>query len=121
MNEDRIEGKARKAVGTLEEGAGSLSGNDRLEAKGTIEHARGTLQDGYGRVREKVKDLVDEAPAAARDAYATGRDYARRGAVTVTRVASDNTALTALVAGVAVAAVGWLVFGRTRSGKGAKR
>jgi uncharacterized protein YjbJ (UPF0337 family) len=118
MNDDELEGKARKAVGAVQEGAGRLVGDEELEGRGVFNQAVGTLQDGYGRVRGAVKDLVEDAPGAARDAYATGRDYARRGAVTVTRVASDNTALTALVAGVAVAAVGWLVLGRRRRKEG---
>lgn len=117
MNEDRIEGTAKKVIGAVQEDVGKLAANDRLEAKGVVNQAVGTLQDGYGKVRDKVKDLVEDAPDTVREAYATGRDYAQRGAVTVTRVASDNTALTALVAGVALAAIGWLAFGRSKKGK----
>lgn len=74
----------------------------------------GKARQAAGSVRGRVRDIAAEAPAAAREVVATGRDYARRGAFTITRVATDNTALTALVAGAAVAAVGWLLLGRRR-------
>jgi uncharacterized protein YjbJ (UPF0337 family) len=114
MNEDRIEGTGRKAAGKAEEAIGKLAANDRLETRGTVNQALGTVQDGYGRARDAVRGLLDGAPAAARDAVATGRDYYRRGTAAVTTRATDNTALTLLAAGVAVAAVSWLVFGRRR-------
>ncbi len=112
MNEDRIEGSGRKIAGKAAEALGKLAANDRLEARGVVDQALGTVQDGYGRARTRVREMLDAAPAAARDAVATGRDYYRRGSEAVTRNATDNTALTLLAAGVAVAAVSWLVFGR---------
>jgi uncharacterized protein YjbJ (UPF0337 family) len=115
MNEDRIEGEARKTVGTIEQAAGSAIGDESLETQGTARHALGTVQDGYGKMRQTVRGLLDDAPAAV----ATGRDYARRGAFMVTRVATDNTALTAAGASVAVAAVSWLVL--RRRARGTKR
>ncbi|USI74409.1 hypothetical protein [Sphingomonas morindae] len=50
--------------------------------------------------------------ARARAAIAGGRDLGRRAAIAVTRAATDNSALTALALGAAVAAAGWLLVGR---------
>lgn len=99
MNEDRVEGGGRTV-------------KDRAET------ALGTVQDGYDRARDKVREMLDNAPTV-REAVATGRDYYRRGADVVTRNATDSTALTLLAAGVAVAAVSWLILGR-RGGKDAE-
>ena len=33
--------------------------SDQLEGKGYINQALGTVQDGYGKVRDKVKDIVE--------------------------------------------------------------
>ena len=119
MNEDRIEGTTRKVAGTVQEVAGKVANDEKLEGRGYLNQAAGTLQDGYGKVRGKVKDLIDEAPAAARDAVDTGRDYVRRGSAAITRTAGDNSALVLLAAGVAGAALGWFAF--SRRGRGKKR
>lgn len=118
MNEDRIKGSGRKVAGIAEQALGQIAANDRLETKGVVEQSRGTVQDGYGRARARVREMLDNAPAAARGAVATGRDLYHRGADAVTRSATDNTALTLFAAGVAVAAVSWLILGR-RGGRDA--
>lgn len=115
MNEDRVEGTARKAVGAVQETAGNLVGDDQTEAKGILNQAVGTVQDGYGKVRDKVKELIEDAPATARDVVDTGRDYVRRGSLVVTETAGDSQRLTIIAAptaAVAGAAISWLVFGR---------
>jgi len=112
MNEDRIEGTTKKIVGTAQEAIGQIAGDDQLDARGKINQAVGTVQDGYGKVRDKVKDLLDDAPAAAREAVDTGRDYVRRGATAITSTTGDNGALILLAAGVAGAAFGWFAFRR---------
>jgi uncharacterized protein YjbJ (UPF0337 family) len=114
MNEDRIEGTAKKVVGSAQEAIGDVAGSEKLEGKGLINQATGTLQDGYGKVREKVRDLIDEAPATAREAVDTGRDLYARGAAAVTRTAGDNTALAVLAAGVAGAALSWFLWSSSR-------
>ncbi len=120
MNKDQIEGAAKKTAGAAQENIGEFATNDRLEAKGRINQAVGTVQDGYGKVREKVRDLIEDAPTAARGAVDTGRDYYRRGTAAVTRTMGDNTGLVLLAAGAAGAALGWLVFSRRKRAKGDK-
>ena len=115
MNEDRIEGTAKKVIGSAQETIGNVAANDRLEAKGLLNQATGVVQERYGKVREKVRDIIEDVPGAAREAVDTGRDYYQRGAVAVTRTMGDNTALTLLAAGVAGAALSWLIFRRRDS------
>jgi uncharacterized protein YjbJ (UPF0337 family) len=112
MNEDRIEGTVKKVGGTVQELAGKATNDRELEAKGYLNQALGTVQDGYGKVRDRVKDIIDDAPETARGAIDTGRDYYRRGSAAVARTAGDNTAMILLAAGVAGAALGWLALSR---------
>jgi uncharacterized protein YjbJ (UPF0337 family) len=122
MNEDRIEGTVKKAGGAVEEAAGKIVGDEELETKGILNQAVGTVQDGYGKVRDKVKDLIEDAPAAARTAIDTSRDYARRGSVAVTRAAGDNGNLSMIAVGAAVAVAGaalsWFLLGRKKGKPG---
>ncbi|WBO24037.1 CsbD family protein [Sphingomonas abietis] len=123
MNEDEIKGTAKKLVGTGQEVVGKVANDEQLEGKGYLNQAVGTVQDGYGKVREKVKDLIEEAAPTAKGAIDTGRDYVRRGSAAVARTTGDNTALVLLAAGVAGAALGWFALNRkgaAKTTKGAK-
>ena len=73
MNDDEIKGTVKKVGGTVQEVAGKVTGDEQLEGKGYLNQAVGTVQDGYGKVREKVKDLIDDATPVAKDAIDTGR------------------------------------------------
>ncbi len=53
-----------------------------------------------------------DAPATAKTAIDTGRDYYQRGSVAVTRTMGDNGALALLAAGAAGAALSWFLFSR---------
>jgi uncharacterized protein YjbJ (UPF0337 family) len=116
MNEDRIEGTAKKVGGGVQETVGNITGDEALEAKGLLNQASGLVQDGYGKVRDKVrvkvKDIIDEAPTTAKTALDTSRDYYQRGSAAVTRSMGDNGALALLAAGAAGAALSWLLFRR---------
>ncbi len=117
MNDDEIKGTVKKVGGTVQEVAGKVTGDEQLEGKGYLNQAVGTVQDGYGKVREKVKDLIDDATPVAKDAIDTGREYYRRGTAAVTRTMGDNTALVLLAAGAAGAALGWLAFSKRKRDK----
>ena len=121
MNEDEIKGTAKKVGGSVQELAGKAFGDQQLEGKGYLNQAVGTVQDGYGKVREKVKDLIEDATPVAKDAIDTGRDYVRRGSAAVARTTGDNTALVLLAAGIAGAALGWFALSRRGSATPAKK
>ncbi len=121
MNEDEIKGTGKKVGGTVQEVAGKLTGDDQLEGKGYVNQAVGSVQDGYGKVSDKVKDLIDDAAPTAKDAIDSGRDYVRRGSAAVARTTGDNTALVILAASIAGAALGWFALTRKPAPKPAQR
>jgi uncharacterized protein YjbJ (UPF0337 family) len=61
MNKDQIKGRANEAKGKIKELAGSLVGNDRLEAKGKTQKVLGEAQAKFGDVKQDVKDSRSKA------------------------------------------------------------
>ena len=47
MDNNRIEGIARQAKGTIKEAAGKITGNDKLQAEGKAEKLAGQAQEKY--------------------------------------------------------------------------
>jgi uncharacterized protein YjbJ (UPF0337 family) len=60
INENEVEGKGRKAVGSIKETLGRVTGNDDLEAQGSAEKTAGGFQAGVGKVTRKVGDAIDD-------------------------------------------------------------
>lgn len=56
MNKDQIKGAAKSVAGKLQQKAGKLVGNERLQAKGLAKRISGKLQKGVGDVKEVIKD-----------------------------------------------------------------
>ncbi|HEX8617128.1 MAG TPA: CsbD family protein, partial [Thermoanaerobaculia bacterium] len=50
INENEVEGKGRKAIGTIKETVGKVTGNDRLEEQGSAEKTAGGFQAGVGKI-----------------------------------------------------------------------
>jgi uncharacterized protein YjbJ (UPF0337 family) len=65
MDRDEIKGKAEKAKGYVKDKAGELINDPELEAEGEAERAAGTVREGYGKakrkVREGIEDIANEA------------------------------------------------------------
>lgn len=59
-NSEEVEGKARKAVGTIKEKVGQATDNEDLEARGAAEKTAGGFQAGVGKVARKINDVVDD-------------------------------------------------------------
>jgi uncharacterized protein YjbJ (UPF0337 family) len=51
-NEDKAEGMAKKAVGTVKEKTGEVIGNPDLRDRGTAEKIEGKVQDKVGDVKK---------------------------------------------------------------------
>ena len=56
MDEDKVEGMARKFGGKAEEMAGKLTGDTKLQADGMVDQAAGTAKKAYGQVKDAVRD-----------------------------------------------------------------
>ncbi|MBA3812064.1 MAG: CsbD family protein [Caulobacteraceae bacterium] len=58
MSENRIQGAAKKAAGSVKEAAGKAVGNERLQAKGAAEKAAGSVQNKVGKAQDKVGNAI---------------------------------------------------------------
>ena len=54
MSRTRIEGASRKFSGMLQQVAGRLTGNRRLEARGAVEKMAGTVQNRLGKAQDQM-------------------------------------------------------------------
>src|ERR1700735_1485802 len=56
MIRDQIKGAADKAKGAVEDAAGKISGDAKLQAEGKLEKAKGAARSAVGDVKEAVKN-----------------------------------------------------------------
>ena len=55
MNKDRVDGAARQAKGAVEETAGKIAGDAKLQDKGIVDKASGKIQNSLGKAEDAVK------------------------------------------------------------------
>lgn len=58
MSNNRIEGAMDKGVGSVKEAVGKATGNERLEAEGLAQKAKGDVQNKVGQVQDAVGDAI---------------------------------------------------------------
>jgi uncharacterized protein YjbJ (UPF0337 family) len=58
--EDSAEGKTRDFVGKVKDAAGSLTGDNSLEAEGKLDQLKGKAQDALGKAERKIGEMRDE-------------------------------------------------------------
>jgi uncharacterized protein YjbJ (UPF0337 family) len=56
MNKDQIAGKAKQVKGNVKETVGKVFGDKSLENEGKVDDAAGTIQQGYGDIKEDLKN-----------------------------------------------------------------
>ena len=54
MNKDRMNGAADQAKGAIKEGAGKLTGDEKLKAEGAIDKAKGKVESAAGKVEDEL-------------------------------------------------------------------
>jgi uncharacterized protein YjbJ (UPF0337 family) len=54
-NNDKLKGSVNTAVGSLKERAGRSTGNNELEAKGSVQKTKGRAQKLRGAVKDTIK------------------------------------------------------------------
>ena len=57
--EDSVEGKGKDLKGKIKDAAGSLTGDNSLEAEGKIDQLKGKAQDTHGKVERKIGEKRD--------------------------------------------------------------
>lgn len=58
MSTNRIEGAIDKGVGSVKEAVGKATGNERLEAEGLAQKAKGDVQNKVGQAQDKIGDAI---------------------------------------------------------------
>lgn len=58
MSTNRVEGAADKGVGSVKEAVGKATGNERLEAEGLAQKAKGDVQNKVGQVQDAVGNAI---------------------------------------------------------------
>ena len=61
VNKDQVKGRVNEAEGKIKETAGKIVGNEKLEAKGTVQKVLGKAQAKYGDAKQKVTNAVKDA------------------------------------------------------------
>lgn len=58
MHKDEMKGAAKDAKGSVKEGLGKATGNERLEAEGASERVAGKVQKGVGSLKDAARDVL---------------------------------------------------------------
>ena len=112
MDDDRIEGAARKVGGKVESAVGDFVGDNKTKTDGLMDQATGSAQNAFGSVKDAAKSISDSAPRYLDDAIDTGQRYYRQGSQAV-REQMGNVPLTEiLLAGAAGYFLAWLIHSR---------
>jgi uncharacterized protein YjbJ (UPF0337 family) len=94
MDENRITGTAKNVGGEVQEAAGKLTGDAKLQAQGTVNQSAGDIEDLYGQAKDTASDVAQSVQQGAKAAD----DLFRR----VIEERPYTTALAAL-------AIGWVI------------
>ena len=60
VDENRVQGAWDKVKGTVKEGAGKLTGDEKLEAEGKADKVAGKAESAVGGAKDTVRDAADK-------------------------------------------------------------
>jgi uncharacterized protein YjbJ (UPF0337 family) len=58
VDHDRVEGSMEQAKGSIKEGFGKATGDQKTEAEGTAQKAAGKVQSAVGGAKDAVREAV---------------------------------------------------------------
>jgi uncharacterized protein YjbJ (UPF0337 family) len=58
MHKDEIKGAAKDAKGSIKEGVGKATGNDRMAAEGATERVAGKVEKGVGSMKDAARKAL---------------------------------------------------------------
>jgi uncharacterized protein YjbJ (UPF0337 family) len=61
MDTDRVEGIGHQVKGSIKEGVGKVTGDQKTEAEGIAEKTAGKVQNTVGGAKDAVRDALDKA------------------------------------------------------------
>jgi len=67
MDKDRLEGKAKDIAGRVERQVGEWTGNKDAQAEGTGKQAEGKVQNTFGKAKDALRNVGENARENARD------------------------------------------------------
>ena len=93
MTDQRIEGAALQTEGQIQNGAGRLAGDSKMQIDGRLKEVKGKALDAYGRVIDGLDGLVAKAPVSVQGHARTGLDFARRKPLLTTGIVAGLAVL----------------------------
>ena len=64
MDWNRIEGNWMQVKGKVKEAVGILSGDKKMEDKGSVQRAEGAIQEGLGKARSEIGKAISKVGKA---------------------------------------------------------
>ena len=61
MDENRVEGAARKLAGKAQGAVGDATGDTKMQAEGKADKAKGTVQNAAGGAKDAVRDATSKS------------------------------------------------------------
>ncbi len=58
MHKDEAKGAAKDIKGSVKEGVGKATGNERLQAEGAADRVAGKVQKGVGALKDAARDAL---------------------------------------------------------------
>ena len=55
MDKDRVKGSATNVGGKVKEGAGKLTGDEKLKGEGVLDQVKGKVQNAVGGIKDTIK------------------------------------------------------------------
>jgi uncharacterized protein YjbJ (UPF0337 family) len=68
MDENLMTGTARNIGGKVQEAAGKLTGDTKLQAKGSVNQAAGDMEELYGQAKDAAADVAQSVQQGAKAA-----------------------------------------------------
>ena len=59
-NRDELDGKTEQVKGRMKQAWGDVTNNERLHDEGVADEAAGDVQEGFGRARRKVGEVIED-------------------------------------------------------------
>lgn len=61
MTDQHVKGTINKTVGKVEEAAGKVSGDRKLESRGKVKQVQGVAQEGLGDVQDAIRKAANKS------------------------------------------------------------
>jgi len=61
MDKNRVKGKLDDAAGRAKRQVGEWTGDNELQAEGTVQQVKGKVENAWGKTKDAVRDAGDEA------------------------------------------------------------